>query len=294
MGTKTRRGTTPEQRTAEMERLQTTIVDQVEALRDSDQWRRYLAFAAAFHRYSINNLLLILGQRPDATQVAGYRTWQALGRQVRKGERGIRIFGGREVRTTEQDERTGEDRERVGRRFFPVSVFDISQTDPIDPDADDPTVLARDLEGDDPGILAAVTDYLTANGWAVTREQLHGSRKGYTSIDGSRRVVIDADLSPAHAAKTALHEAAHTILHADEEPAEYIEHRGVKETEAESVAYVVAALAGLDTSAYSIGYVAGWSEADVATIKGTAANVLRAAHILADAIAPANEEASAA
>ena len=74
------------------------------------------------------------------------------------------------------------------------------------------------------------------------------------------------------------------ILHADEDHAEYIEHRGVKETEAESVAYVVAGILGLDSSAYSIGYVAGWADGDTETIKSTAGRVLRAAHTLADAI----------
>lgn len=79
-------------------------------------------------------------------------------------------------------------------------------------------------------------------------------------------------------------EAAHVLLHAEEDHAEYVEHRGIKETEAESVAYVVAGILGIDTSAYSVGYVAGWSQCDAGTIKATAANVRRAAHILADAL----------
>ena len=204
---------------------------------------------------------------------------------MRKGERGIRIFGGREVRRTVEDEKTGEEKEERGMRFFPVSVFDKAQTDPIDPEADDPGEIAHQLTGDDPaGIAEAVTDWLTGQGWTVERETIPGETNGYTTTDGSRRVVIDADLSPAQAAKTALHEAAHVILHAEEDAAEYVAHRGVKETEAESVAYIVAGTLGLDTAAYSIGYVAGWSGCEAETIKATAANVLRAAHTLADAI----------
>ena len=72
---------------------------------------------------------------------------------------------------------------------------------------------------------------------------------------------------------------------AEQDPAEYVQHRGIKETEAESVAYVVAGILGLDTSAYSIGYVAGWSQCEAETIKATAARVLAAAHTLADALA---------
>ena len=243
----------------------------------------------------INNLLLILAARPDASRVAGYRTWQSVGRQVTKGQRGIRIFGGRDVVTVEQDERTGQDTERRARRFFPVSVFDIAQTEPIDLDAADPGSIACLLTGDDPaGIFAAVADYLTGLGWTVTCEEIAGQANGYTTIDGTRRVVIASGLAPAQMAKTALHEAAHVLLHADDDPGEYVEHRGVKETEAESVAYVVAGILGLDTSAYSVGYVAGWSDCDAETIKATAARVLGAVHTLADALTIDPEPATAA
>lgn len=256
---------------------------------------RFLDFSRSFHRYSINNLLLILAQNPQATHVGGYRTMQSAGRQVTKGQRGIRIFGGRDVVTVEEDAHTGEETERRARRFFPVSVFDISQTEPIDPEAEDPSTIAHRLTGDDPlGILEAVSDYLTDQGWTVEREAIPGETNGYTTTDGTRRVVVDAGLSPAQAAKTALHEAAHVLLHAEEDRAEYVQHRGVKETEAESVAYVVAGILGLDTSAYSIGYVAGWSDGDAETIKATAGRVLRAAHVLADAITESTEATAAA
>ena len=284
---------TPEQRRAEAEELQATIAEQVEALRESEAWARFLDFTKAFHRYSINNLLLIFGQCPEASHVAGYRTWQKLNRQVRKGERGIRIFGGRDVRETVENPKTGEDEEQRRTLFFPVSVFDMGQTDLIDPEAGDPTDIARPLTGDDPaGIFDAVADYLTGKGWTVERESIPGGAHGYTDPEG-RRVVLDSDLSPAQAAKTGLHEAAHVILHAEEDHAEYVEHRGTKETEAESVAYVVAGILGLDTSAYSIGYVAGWSNCDAETIKATAANVLRAAHALADALTEQPEAVAA-
>lgn len=84
------------------------------------------------------------------------------------------------------------------------------------------------------------------------------------------------------------------ILHSDQDAAEYIEHRGIKETEAESVAYIVAGILELDTSAYSIGYVAGWSQGESELIKETAARVLKAAHQLAEAITEPAEEKQAA
>lgn len=165
-----------------------------------------------------------------------------------------------------------------------LSVFDIAQTDPSNPDAADPADLTKTLTGaDDLGVLTAVSDYLTADGWRVEREALPPGLGGFTDFK-TRRVVIAAGVEPAQAAKTALHEAAHAFLHGDLEPGEYQQHRGTYETEAESVAYVVAGLLGLDTSAYTIGYVAGWSDADTDLIRSTAANVLRAVHVIADAI----------
>lgn len=285
----------PEERRAEAEALQATIAEQVEELRESETWARFLTFAQSFHRYSLGNLLLIFAQCPEASHVAGYRTWQKLNRQVSKGEKGIRIFGGRDVRETVENEKTGEEEEQRRVRFFPVSVFELGQTDLIDEEEGDPANLAQQLTGDDAaGILDAVTDYLTGKGWTVEREKIAGAANGYTTMDGTQRVVIDADLSPAQAAKTALHEAAHVLLHADDEPGEYVEHRGIKETEAESVAYIVAGTLGLDTSDYSVGYVAGWSNCEAATIKATAANVLRTAHALADALTETEEAEEAA
>lgn len=78
MARKIRTTKSPEERRAEAEGLHATIAEQVEELRSSEAWTRFLTFAQAFHRYSINNLLLILAQKPEATHVAGYRTWQKL------------------------------------------------------------------------------------------------------------------------------------------------------------------------------------------------------------------------
>jgi hypothetical protein len=281
--------TSPEERRAQADALHASIATQVEALADSEQWARFLAFAGAFHAYSLNNVLLILAQQPTATKVAGFRNWQELGRQVRRGEKAIRIFGFR-TKKIDDDQPAGGDAGEAGEgrtlTYYPMlSVFDIVQTDPIDPTAPNPTALAQQLEGaDEAGILDAVTDYLTGTGWSVERIPLPGTANGYTTTDGTRRVVIDADLPPAQAAKTALHEAAHVLLHADEEPGEYAAHRGIKETEAESVAYVTAGLLGLDTAAYSVGYVAGWADGDPAIIRAAAADVLRTVHTLADAL----------
>lgn len=295
MTTKKRRYSAEERR-AQAEALHESIAEQIAAFTDSQQWRRFLDFMGGFHTYSLNNALLILSQCPTASFVAGFRAWQAKGRQVRKGEHGIRIsgYGTKKITGADGEPELDDDGKPKTRTYFPIlSVFDISQTDPIDPDNPEPWRIVHRLNGEDElGIYDAVTAYLEAEGWTVTLEPIAGDSNGYTTTDGTRRVVIDSELSPAQRAKTALHEAAHVILHSDEEPTEHVAHRGVKECEAESVAYVLAGMLGIDTSDYSIGYVAGWTNGEVDTIRSTAENVLRAVHILADELIGTPDEAA--
>src|SRR5690625_458143 len=99
---------TANQRRAQAEALQQQITDQVESLRDSGQWQQFLDFAQNFHNYSLNNLLLILGQNPTASAVAGSRKWQERNRQVRKGEKSLKIFGYGEKKMTAEEEAEAE------------------------------------------------------------------------------------------------------------------------------------------------------------------------------------------
>ncbi|MFJ8896649.1 ArdC-like ssDNA-binding domain-containing protein [Leifsonia sp. NPDC102414] len=276
---------TPEQRKADAEALHATLVDQVAALTDSAQWRRFLDFTRSFHAYSLNNLLLILSQRPDASAVAGFRQWQAKGRQVRKGEKSIKIFGYSTKKLTEENTETGEETERRVPRFPLLSVFDIGQTDPIDgAEILDPVTALTGA--DDHGVLDPLTAHLQADGWTVTREHLPAAN-GVTRPD-TRAVVLHDQLATEQAAKTLIHEAAHIQLGHVDDLAEYAQHRGRMETEAESVAYIVAGLLGFDTSSYSVGYIAGWADGDAALVRETAARVLAAAHQIANAITPAD------
>jgi len=273
----------PEERKAQAEALHASIAAQIDALRDSDEWRRYLDRVRDFHQYSIGNLLLIMQQCPHARAVAGFRQWQARGRQVRKGERAIRIFGFSQKKITEEDAH-GEEAERRIPRFPVLSVFDVSQTDAIDGVED--VELVHDLTGaTDHGVMDALTVFLAAEGWTVARERLDGEKKGYAR-PSDRSVVVEVDVAPEQAAKTLIHETAHVVLGHTDDLAGYQEHRGVMETEAESVAYVVAGMLGFDTSAYSIGYIAGWADGDPERVKSAAARVLAAAHRIAAVLDP--------
>jgi len=301
MARKSKSTKSPEQRRAEMEALHGQLAEAVEQLRSSERWTAYLRFCASFHRYSFSNVLLIWFQFPEASRVAGYRAWQAKGRQVRKGERGLRIIGTGTVRISSDDdaEEEGEKTEDGRRRvFFPVSVFDISQTE-LAEGAEDVSTIAHELQGaDHAGILSRVVEHLTAAGVPVEFSTTRAGVNGYTTPANAEtgqpvRVVISDQLDPAQQAKTALHEAAHiTLGHLDDDAAEYVAHRGRYEVEAESVAYVLAGILGLDSSAYSVGYVAGWAErAESDVIKDTATRVLKATHTLAEALSPTEADA---
>jgi antirestriction protein ArdC len=274
-----------EEKKAQAEALHASIATQVEQLRDSDRWIAFLDFAQAFHAYSINNVLLVLSQAPEATRVAGFRKWQSLNRQVREGSKSIKIFGYSTKKVTEEDANGDEVEKRIAR--FPIlSVFDISSTDLIDPEQGDPGTITAQLTGtDDHGIVDTLTAYLEGEGWTVEHSSLPGTMNGVTRPE-TMTVVIDENLSPEHLSKTLLHECAHVLLGHTEDLAEYAEHRGLMETEAESVAYVVAGLVGFDTSAYSVGYIANWSDGDTDVIKFTAARVLRTAHQIAGILTP--------
>ena len=275
-------------RAAKVEQMHDELSAAVEALTQTGQWQRWLDFLASFHRYSFNNTLLIQVQCPHATQVAGFKAWQAKGRQVRKGEKAIRIFGKPFRLVTDTDETTGEKTRKAVPCPPPVvSVFDISQTDPIE-GVEQPTAPVAQLQGDDHAALyERIAAWMTDQGWTVTREQIPGEVNGYCTVDGTRRIVVDADLSDAHAAKTAIHEAAHAILHTDTEGKLTGEpDQATRELEAESVAYVVAGLHDLDTSTYSVGYVASWSGGQAGKVKATAVRVLDAVHRIADALTP--------
>lgn len=280
MGTKVRTGKTVEERRAEAERLHEQIGTQLQELTDGEGWAQFLRMATRFHHYSLSNLLLIQVQRPGATRVAGYRQWQQHGRQVKKGEQGIRIFGYSTKRVTPDEDGPEAEERRVA--LYPVlNVFDIAQTEPMDgvPEAAD--IAPRLRGGDDAGIFDATTAWLGEQGWTVNREHLNGA-DGMSIFDGSHRVLIHDRLEPAHEAVTVLHESAHVLLHA--QVTDYRQHQGIYETEAESVAYIVAGVLGLDTAANSIGYIAGWTLGDLDTVKATAEHVLATVRTILDGI----------
>jgi len=263
------------------------LMTAVDALTTSDSWRAMLTVAARFHTYSPNNVLLIAAQRPDATRVAGYRAWTQLGRQVRKGERGIAILAPVLRRRTD-DESTRDDNAaaaaeaptRLLRGFRVTHVFDISQTD--GPDL--PDVRPATLDGVAPlGLWADLLDQVEAAGYTFGYADL-APANGRTDFT-DRSVLMHRDLPAAQKVKTLAHELAHVQLHAPDTRPEGC-HRPRAEVEAESVAYVVTAAHGLASDDYTVPYVTGWAGGDRELVASTATRVLSCARSILHHAAP--------
>lgn len=248
----------------------------VEAMVSGDDWRAMLAVAAKFHRYSFRNICLIVSQAPEATQVAGYRSWQSMGRQVRKGERGIAILAPCTYRARRDDEETEAAEapaQSVVRGWRVVRVFDVSQTDgkPL------PGITPALLDGEAPEALWERLAALVAEeGYTLERGDC-GRANGSTDF-ATRVVRVRSDVSEAQASKTLAHELAHVLLHGPDQVAGA--GRAVAEVEAESVAFVICSAAGLDTDGYSFAYVSHWSGGDVHVVHAAGARVMATAELV--------------
>lgn len=285
---------TAEERQADLETTLARLQDGVESLRSSDGWRAWLAFASRMPLYSLNNQLLIVAQRPTASAVAGYTAWKALGRQVRHGETGIRILapstrrvhdGGDDTTGPDQATAAGDVREasrRIVTGFRVVCVFDAAQTDgdPL-PEPQCPSLLAGQAPQ---GLWDALAQQVSQAGFALGRVAdagVIGGANGVTDF-AARTVKVRADVTDAQAVKTLAHELGHVMLHDPAvDPTWEMPCREVKEVEAESVAFLVTAHAGLDSSDYTFGYVAGWAAGEKPeALGGTAARILDVARTI--------------
>ncbi len=274
--------------------LQEQIVTATAALVDAGAWQRMLAVAARFHHYSLGNQLLIAVQNPDATRVAGYEAWKALGRHVRKGEHGIAILAPMTFtrRTTNTDTAadgnadttatTGaahgdESTVQTFTRFKVVHVFDVEQTD-----GEPLPGLADRLTGTGNRVLwDGLARLVAARGYTLTRTTT--GPDGYTH-PASHTVGVRADVSDAHAVMVLGHELAHIWCGHTDTDFDYVAHRGTAEVEAQSIAYILAAAYGLDAGAYTADYLIGWSHGDTDTLRATAAAVTTAAREILTAL----------
>jgi hypothetical protein len=248
------------------------LIAQMDQLITSQDWEQFLRLAARFHHYSSNNCLLILAQRPVATVVASFTAWRAMGRSIRKGERGISILAPCRSRVEGTEHASAADASSwVLKGFRVVHVFDISQTEGEPLERHDVAVL---LEGAAPaGMWDAVATLVERDGYSLRRRDC-GEANGCTDRTAAT-VIVAPQLSEAAAAKTLVHELAH-VRQTDDHLRTI--SRALGEVEAESVAFIVCHAFGLASAPYSIGYVAGWAAGDLDVVKRTAAWSVATAH----------------
>ena len=258
----------------------------IKELFESEKFKEYLTTMSKFYNYSFNNTLLIAMQKPDATLIAGYTSWQRnFDRQVMKGEKGIKILAPAPYKAKEEREKIDpatqkpvldadgkpvtETVEVMRPAFKVVSVFDVSQTD----GKELPDIAVDELTGSVENYAAFFEALKQESPVPISFEDIPGGAKGYFS-HAENRIAIQDGMSEIQTIKTAIHEIAHAKLHAID-PTEKIapeerKDRHTKEVEAESVAYTVCQRYGIETSDYSFGYIAGWSsDKDTKELKGS-------------------------
>lgn len=238
----------------------------------SEKYQRFLDTMARFPHYSLNNNILIMMQKPDATLCQSYTGWKQMGRYVKKGEKGIRILAPAPYKLEQERDKLDDkgkavldkDGEPVKETvqinvtaFKPVSTFDLSQTegDPL------PSIGVSELTGSVAGYRKLLDAITAASPVPVAFEDIEGSAKGYFHT-GENRIAIQENMGEVQTVKTLIHEMAHAKLHnmeAQKARENGAQRRSSKEVEAESVAYTVCQHFGIDTSDYSFAYVAGWS-----------------------------------
>ena len=266
----------------------------------SENYAQYISAMTKFHHYSFGNALLIFFQRPEASRVAGYNTWKQLGRQVKRGEKGIMILApcnfSAYLTMDKIDPETGqvmigpdgnpltEKKPIMPNRFKIAHVFDISQTE----GRELPQIGVSELTGEVDDFSGVYERLAALSPLPVEQVDFPGPAKGYTSFS-ENRVVVKPGMSQAQTIKTLVHEIAHAKLH---KPTDILSElpakdKHQKEVEAESIAYVVCQHFGIDTSEYSLAYVAGWSKGkELSELKSSLQTIHATAGEIIDAISP--------
>ncbi|HGH7976354.1 PBECR4 domain-containing protein [Streptococcus dysgalactiae] len=240
------------------------LKDGIKEYLNSDKYKDYLTKMSQLNNYSSRNLRLILAQNPEATQVASFKQWkETFERHVKKGEKSLRIFA--PMTKLKKDKNNQPILDKNGKpetvTFFGlVPVFDVSQTDGKEMPKAISEVKEQVSDLDYANLYRALMAVAKENNVSVRFEEMQSEAKGYYNPTEHQIVLRSNDMNKSQLIKTFLHETAHSELHHANNPQKEQLTRSTAELQAESVAYVVSAYYGLDTSSYSFGYLASWSD----------------------------------
>jgi len=217
----------------------------VEMVYSSEAWKELLAFQSRFHKYTWRNMMLIYFQRSNATLVAGLKEWNKLGRRVKLGEHGLKIWA--PTTKTVTDEKTGE---KVTKRtgFHLTTVFDVSQTH-----GKELPSVTRELTMETATLRSFYETLKRVCPFPVEEVKIEDGSKGFFDYT-TQSISIKKGMAALQKCKTLVHEMAHGFLHSETD-----KPKQMREVEAEGTAFVVLSYFGFDTKEYSFPYVAGWN-----------------------------------
>ena len=249
---------------------------------ESDRYRNYLTTMSRFHKYSLNNVMLIHAQRPNATLVAGFSKWKnSFGRHVKKGEKGIQILAPTPYKIKVDKEKLDpdtklpllddegkpitEEKEVTIPMFKVVSVFDVAQTEgkPL-------PQISFSLTGDVAQYEVFMEALRRTSQVPITIEPMEPGMDGYFHLE-KQAIFLREGMSQVQTVCAAIHEMAHSRLHNYEKMTELADDgetllvpgekdRNTEEVEAESISYAVCQYFGIETADNSFGYIATWSQ----------------------------------
>lgn len=293
---------------AKIQKAQEQLAAGLAALQTSDDWRRTLERMAllgpvSIGRFSFRNIVLLLSQRPTITHAATFNGWRSRNRSVKKGEKAAVILRPRIVKekTTDSSGAQAERSKLIG--FSYMTVFGLEQTEgeplpePVRPQhLDTPEGFGWTVD-----TLRSVVAAVPGVAGITLRHRGAGDPAGalgWFDLTTHQVVVLLGESSPATQLKTLLHEVAHAVLHGDGEH----HATATAEVEAESTAFVVAHALGLDSSVYSLPYVATWAtrtdeKEPTKAVAAVGERVRKAAAIILGALCPetqASDEEQAA
>src|SRR5712692_7799115 len=253
---------------------------------ESEVLTQYLAAIARFHTYSFGNVMLIARQKPEATNVAGIRTWNSLGRFVKRGEKGILILApmvGKNLKKNQEAEQSDDAKQPESKLFGfrAVYVFDITQTEGKELPA------LTEVQGDVSSCRERLFRFVEGQGVELNYSERIGPAKG---LSHGGKITLLLGMQPAEEFSTLVHEIAHEMLHRGDRRT--LTTKQVRETEAEAVSFVVCQSVGLQTGTSSTDYIQLW-HGDAKLLQESLEVVQRTAAVILGGIAP-EDAASAA
>jgi len=253
-----------------LKEYQEKLMEGVKKVLESDNFKDFMNFTTRFRKYSFGNTLLIWNQKPGANYVAGFKTWNSLGRKVKKGEKGIVIFAPvvKKTKKGPKDSSAGNDsNELIDEKetaelkqvligFRAVYVWDVSQTEgePL------PQLETGEIRPGEVDPASLFEEILASSPVPVEVKDLEGNKRGVYLIK-EKRIIVSSGLTPAEKCKTLLHELAHHMALSMEPKGEVsLNDRSAHEVLAEGAAYLACSHFGIDSSGYSFTYLASWEQ----------------------------------